>query len=126
MAYQVTNGKLTKVKRKLGNYSYSQVPSIREELKPVPNKIKGHYLGLCNRHACQSPEAVVWYNTGTHQYYCGHCAFMINMDGCQRYNQPHLCYKVTKFDKNYKPEFDPTVCLTRLRDYLPTKEERYE
>ena len=44
-------------------------------------KIKGKKHGLCNRTACQSPHHVVFYNSGTHAYYCAKCAKLINNAG---------------------------------------------
>ena len=41
-------------------------------------KIKGEKFGLCNRTACQSPDNVTWYNTGTRAFYCPKCANLIN------------------------------------------------
>ena len=43
--------------------------------EPDP-KLKGIEGGNCNRTACQAPFAI-WYNTGTHAYYCRHCAIVI-------------------------------------------------
>ena len=44
-------------------------------------KIKGKKHGLCNRTACQSPDNIVWYNSGTYAYYCPKCAKLINNGG---------------------------------------------
>lgn len=41
-------------------------------------KKKGHYQGLCNVTACQSPNQVEYYNLYTHAFYCAYCAHDIN------------------------------------------------
>lgn len=41
-------------------------------------KIKGHYDGLCNVTACQSPNNVHYYNHIMHAFYCPHCTADIN------------------------------------------------
>ncbi len=38
---------------------------------------KGKKRGTCNRTACGAMGAV-WYNKGSHAYYCAHCAMLIN------------------------------------------------
>lgn len=40
-------------------------------------KLKGVFEGNCNRTACQKPDAI-WFNHGTHLYYCRLCALKIN------------------------------------------------
>ena len=49
-----------------------------ERNKIIDPKKKGQKNGHCNRMACQSPDNVVWYNSGTGAYYCPNCAQMIN------------------------------------------------
>lgn len=39
---------------------------------------KGKKNGLCNRSACLSPLNVIFFNKGTHLYYCETCADLIN------------------------------------------------
>lgn len=41
-------------------------------------KVKGHYNGLCNVTACQSPNNVHYYNHIMHAFYCPHCTADIN------------------------------------------------
>ena len=38
---------------------------------------KGEKGGLCNRTACDNPDAS-WYNHSTKKYYCSSCAGLIN------------------------------------------------
>ncbi len=111
MAYQVIHGKLTKILGKVPRSVYgSKVPGTTyrrpENELPEEKPGKGKYLGLCNRTACQAPGPT-WWNIGSHAYYCGMCAEMINMDGCRRYNEPDLCFKVTGFDEDKYPQYDP-------------------
>lgn len=48
----------------------------KEVLRSV--KVKGHYDGLCNVTACQSPNNVHYYNHIMHAFYCPHCTADIN------------------------------------------------
>lgn len=132
MTYKVISGKLVKIHRDSNKIQGRKQSVLNEALVHYDREpeslhpLKGDYKGRCNRTACQDPEAVVWYNTGTRKYYCWHCAYLINTDGCQRYNEPNICHRVTGFDSDGNPQFDPTLPLTNLRDYHPTKEERHE
>ncbi|MBN8844833.1 MAG: hypothetical protein J0H88_16450 [Sphingomonadales bacterium] len=42
-----------------------------------PNK--GHEGGACNRQSCQA-EPALWWNHGSHSWYCGDCARDIGSD----------------------------------------------
>ncbi len=42
-----------------------------------PNK--GHEGGACNRQRCQA-EPALWWNHGSHSWYCGDCAIQIGED----------------------------------------------
>ncbi len=118
MSLRTIHGKLAKTRSKLGRSAQNmygikpQVPFRKASIPEVVNPKKGEYMGLCNRTACQAPGPT-WWNTGSHSYYCGMCAQMINVDGCQQYHEPDLCFKVTGFDKNNHPQFD----LFAKKDY---------
>ena len=59
-------------RRKLG------IPFVKKEEENLPDpKLKGKYLGNCNRTACQKPGAV-FYNHSTREHYCPKCARLIN------------------------------------------------
>jgi len=61
---------------------------------PEVKKFKGQFSGLCNRSACLSPREVIWYNWGSHAFYCEDCARMLNREN-KRFTdadgQPVLC-----------------------------------
>lgn len=53
-----------------------------------PNKPdKGHEGGSCNRTRCQASPAI-WYNHGSHSWYCGDCARDIGDDLVNARNWP--------------------------------------
>jgi hypothetical protein len=97
MSYTVIGGKLVKTTRtKFKPRSISTGAFLREQAqqpgvtKPDP-ALKGKKDGNCNVTACQQPGAT-WWNVGSKAYYCEGCATMINIDACERFKQPHLCY----------------------------------
>lgn len=106
MSYKVINGKLIRTRPSTGKVKQQSVPPTPST---IPNMTtKGKYLGLCNRSACLKPGPT-WWNIGSEAYYCGRCAEMINVDGCQRYGEPNLCHKVTGWaPDSYTPLFDTT------------------
>lgn len=60
------------------------VNKITDNFTKFSKVAKGEKNGLCNRSACQTPDDVVFYNKGTHKYYCPHCANAINRANGQR------------------------------------------
>lgn len=56
-----------------------------------PNK--GREGGACNRQSCQA-EPALWFNHGSHSWYCADCRIAIQFDVCNRRDwernwQPH-------------------------------------
>lgn len=102
MGFKVIHGKLTRTVSKVSPWEVKAKPVLpKQDLST-----KGHYMGLCNRSACLAPKPT-WWNTGSYAYYCGDCAFDINYYGCRKFNEPEICHKVTGFNEDGTPQFDP-------------------
>ena len=110
MAYSVIDGKLVRTvgnKHKPRPHKY---PYGRDVIAPytAPKahvsefpKDKGQWNGHCNRSACLAPGAV-WYNRGSHAFYCQSCAHMLSNDPFNKRDAEELfgpgmklCYLVT-------------------------------
>ena len=51
---------------------------------PEPKSDKGEYLGRCNLSRCVSQKPAMWFNWGSHKYYCASCARMLSSDVVNR------------------------------------------
>lgn len=68
-----------------------------------PNKHnKGHEGGACNRTRCQD-EPALWYNHGSHAWYCGACRRDIEFDTVNKRD----------WDANWKPKLGHPMFETR-------------
>ena len=65
-------------KRAILNHVAETAIKLFEIQNPEIKETKGKKNGNCNRTACQSPENVTWFNSGTREYYCYVCAQLIN------------------------------------------------
>lgn len=95
MAYMTINGKVVKVAKNKSRNILAIKAEVdantaerlrREEIKQEKGK---HYKGNCNVTTCQRPGAV-WWNKGSHAYYCRRCAERINA-GCDQIGDEPLC-----------------------------------
>lgn len=78
-----------------------------------PNK--GHEGGACNRQRCQA-EPALWYNHGSHSWYCEDCAKDIGHD---RVNEPAW---IANFSRYYpRREYHP---MFETREQMTAREER--
>lgn len=65
-------------------------------LKEKLSFFKGKKNGLCNRRICQTEKDVIFFNKGTHKYYCPNCSFNIN-GACREHELERLFGKGVKF-----------------------------
>lgn len=75
-ALKVKMSILQRIKNKQSEINRINSSALGQPHKP---KDKGFYLGSCNRSACLRPGAM-WWNHGSHHYYCRNCAEMLNED----------------------------------------------
>ena len=97
---------------------------------PEPKSDKGEYQGRCNLSRCMSQKPAMWYNWGSHKYYCASCARMLSSDPVNRLDAQRtfghpLCTEGTRQSylqytvRDILPEFQR---LASYHETVPVKE----